>query len=92
MTYDELIAQRAHIDQQIAKAVSETRKEAVATARELVKKFGISSKELFGKPNPTKGKALPPKYRDPATGKTWSGRGIMPTWLRELDTPAYLIK
>lgn len=22
-----------------------------------------------------------PKYRDPATGKTWSGRGKEPTWL-----------
>ena len=92
MTYDELIAQRAHIDQQIAQAVSETRKEAVATARELVKKFGISSKELFGKPNPTKGKVLPPKYRDPATGDTWTGRGITPAWLRGLNPDNYLIK
>lgn len=24
---------------------------------------------------------VPPKYRDPATGKTWSGRGKEPTWL-----------
>jgi DNA-binding protein H-NS len=23
-----------------------------------------------------------PKYRDPATGETWSGRGRMATWLR----------
>lgn len=22
------------------------------------------------------------KYRDPATGDTWSGRGLMPRWLR----------
>jgi DNA-binding protein H-NS len=27
-----------------------------------------------------------PKYRDPATGDTWSGRGRMATWLkRKLD-------
>lgn len=28
----------------------------------------------------TRGK-VPPKYRDPATGLTWSGRGKEPTWL-----------
>jgi len=26
--------------------------------------------------------AIKPKYRDPATGETWSGRGRMATWLK----------
>lgn len=25
---------------------------------------------------------VPAKYRDPQTGDTWSGRGLMPRWLR----------
>ena len=25
---------------------------------------------------------VPPKYRDPATGNTWSGRGLQPNWLK----------
>lgn len=25
--------------------------------------------------------SVPPKYRDPASGKTWSGRGRTPRWL-----------
>lgn len=25
---------------------------------------------------------VPAKFRDPATGSTWSGRGMKPTWLR----------
>lgn len=25
--------------------------------------------------------AIPPKYADPATGKTWSGRGHQPRWI-----------
>ena len=42
------------------------------------------------KPGATKAKAkkakgvrskVAPKYKDPATGKTWSGRGKEPTWL-----------
>lgn len=27
--------------------------------------------------------AVAPKYRDPASGATWSGRGRMPVWLAE---------
>src|SRR5215470_10189911 len=28
-----------------------------------------------------KGRKVPPKYRDPATGETWAGRGARPRWL-----------
>ena len=28
------------------------------------------------------GTKVAPKYRDPATGKTWSGRGLQPLWLK----------
>lgn len=24
-----------------------------------------------------------PKYQDPVSGKTWSGRGVMPKWMKE---------
>ena len=34
---------------------------------------------------PTKKSKVPPKYRDPKTGKTWSGRGMAPVWMRELE-------
>ncbi len=29
------------------------------------------------------GKKVPPKYRNKATGDTWSGRGLKPRWLSE---------
>ena len=29
----------------------------------------------------TAGVPVPPKYRDPMTQQTWSGRGKLPTWL-----------
>jgi hypothetical protein len=36
--------------------------------------------------------AKPPKYRDPATGKTWNGHGKTPLWLASVDDrAAYLI-
>jgi DNA-binding protein H-NS len=28
------------------------------------------------------GKKVPPKYRNKATGDTWSGRGLQPRWLK----------
>jgi DNA-binding protein H-NS len=28
-------------------------------------------------------KKVPPKYRDPATDRTRTGRGLQPTWLRQ---------
>jgi DNA-binding protein H-NS len=35
----------------------------------------------------------PPKYRDPATGKTWNGHGKTPLWLVGIvDRTAYLIE
>lgn len=49
------------------------------------KALGISVADL-GLPKKGKGYAspastLPPKYRDPITGKTWSGRGNKPKWI-----------
>jgi DNA-binding protein H-NS len=37
-------------------------------------------------------KSLPPKYQDPATGKTWNGHGKPPSWLAGVsDRTAFLI-
>lgn len=31
------------------------------------------------------GAKAPAKFRDPVSGKTWSGRGMTPVWLREYE-------
>ena len=36
------------------------------------------------RPNPLKGRKVTPKYRGP-DGQTWSGRGLPPRWLSELE-------
>ena len=33
------------------------------------------------KPSANAGRKVAPKYRNPATGDTWSGRGLKPKWL-----------
>lgn len=58
--------------------------------------FSISLEELFDhlkasgfKPKgqaAVKAKAkVEPKYRDPASGATWSGRGRAPAWIKEAE-------
>jgi DNA-binding protein H-NS len=37
-----------------------------------------------GKSHALKGRKVPPKYRGPQ-GETWSGRGLAPRWLSELE-------
>lgn len=34
-------------------------------------------------PRATKGSKVAPKYRDPATGATWTGRGKRPRWIAD---------
>lgn len=36
--------------------------------------------------HPNHGVKLPPKYMDPATGNKWSGRGLKPRWITDLES------
>ncbi len=44
---------------------------------------GSASEAVSSAPAAAAPTTLPPKYRDPATGETWSGRGRMANWLAE---------
>jgi DNA-binding protein H-NS len=86
MTLQELEVQKQALEQQIAKAKAAGRAEAVARVRELMSTHGLTLADLGGREPPkaraTKGAKVPAKYRDPDTGKAWSGRGLKPTWLK----------
>jgi DNA-binding protein H-NS len=64
------------------------RTQAIAAAKELIKTHSLSSADL-GLSNRTNGKVssgdkrnvVAPKYQDPDSGKTWTGRGKSPAWL-----------
>ncbi|RVT87514.1 H-NS histone family protein [Inhella crocodyli] len=80
----ELMAQRAALDQQIEETKNRDRSAAVAKVRSLMAEYGLSVSDLTGR---TKGAAkptgkVPAKYRNAATGETWSGRGLQPKWLK----------
>jgi DNA-binding protein H-NS len=80
----ELLAQKAAIEQQIAEAQRAERAGAVAKVRALMAEHGLTLADLSGKSPSAKrtGSKVPPKYRNAATGDTWSGRGLQPKWLK----------
>jgi DNA-binding protein H-NS len=81
-----LMAQRAELDRMIAQARKTERADAVAKVRSLMAEHGLTMADLSARSSPpaakTAGRKVAPKYRDPATGDTWSGRGLQPKWLR----------
>lgn len=85
----DLIAQKAALEQKIAVARREGRAKAIAQVKVLMAEHGLTAADLSGRSAapPTaarsrKGSKVPAKYRDPATGTTWSGRGLQPKWLK----------
>lgn len=68
-----------------AATVKKVAKSAAATKRAKATK-ATAKKVAGGRPVAKRlaSKAvLVPKYRDPASGKTWSGRGLQPSWFRD---------
>ena len=82
----DLLTQRAEIERKIADAQREERATAIGKVKALMAEFGLSAADLAGKSvaaragKPT-GKVAP-KYRNKATGETWTGRGLQPKWLK----------
>jgi len=64
------------------------RTQAIAAAKELIKthelnalELGFSGKASAKRVTTDKRNSVAPKYQDPETGKTWTGRGKTPAWL-----------
>jgi DNA-binding protein H-NS len=83
----DLIAQKAALEKRIAEAQTQERAAAIAQIKGLMAQYGLSLADLGGKSAPTKagprkGSKVAVKYRDPASGNAWSGRGLKPKWLQ----------
>ncbi len=81
----ELIAQKEAIERQIRDARSSAKADAIAQVHQLMSRHGLTSSDLVAqarsKHGVGSGSKVKPKYRDPETGATWSGRGLKPKWL-----------
>lgn len=86
-TLNDLLAQKAALEKQIVDAQREEKAAAIAQIKALMAQYGLTPADLGARaiaaaPRRAGGGAkVPPKYRDPATGATWSGRGLKPRWL-----------
>ena len=88
----ELIAEKAALEKRIAEARNQERAAAIARIKELMAQHALTPADLGvkgaaqpggkAKFGPGKGSKVPVKYRDPATGTAWSGRGLQPKWLQ----------
>lgn len=83
-TYKELKAQAEALMKQAEAARQAEIAAVVAEILGRMKEFGITLDDLRGGPKKAKARgAVAAKFRNPATGESWSGRGRAPKWLAE---------
>jgi DNA-binding protein H-NS len=93
-TYKQLTAQLEKLHKEMSLARDKEVTQAIADIKEKIAEYGITAEELgFSSKRPAARKpALPPKYRNPKTGETWSGRGRAPGWLAGKNRDRFLIE
>ena len=81
----ELIAQKEALEAEIDRTRNQDRADAISKVRALMEEYGLSVADLSSrtpKVRAGKGNKVAAKYRNKATGDTWSGRGLQPKWLK----------
>ncbi len=79
----ELLAQRAALDEQIAQTKDRERADAITKVKSLMAEYGLTIADLSVRTaKVAKPSKVAVKYRNKATGETWSGRGLQPKWLK----------
>jgi DNA-binding protein H-NS len=86
---DELTAQqlrhaRELVDQKRLDKLDEARAQVMEEMREKFAQLDLDFDEVIGARRGRRKSSLPPRYKSP-DGKTWSGRGYSPAWIREYE-------
>jgi DNA-binding protein H-NS len=86
-TLNELIAQKAALEKEIESRRNQEREDAIARVRQIMSEHGLTMADLGQRASrasgsASKGSKVAAKYRNAATGETWSGRGLQPKWLK----------
>ncbi|MBS2132095.1 H-NS histone family protein (plasmid) [Burkholderia thailandensis] len=89
----ELLKQREALEARIQQEKDIGRGKALQTIRGLMAEFDIHVSDLGGnrKRGPQKITPPAPKYRDPLSGATWTGRGKPPRWIAGQDRERFAI-
>ena len=89
-TLQELLAQKASLEKQIAETQREERANAIAKVKSIISEHGLTLADLSQRATPARSsgseggtpRKVAAKYRNGDTGETWSGRGLQPKWLK----------
>lgn len=91
-TLQQLLDQKAELERQIEATRRNERADAIAKVRALMSEQGLTLADISGKSatprasgsggSRTSGSKVAAKYRNTATGESWSGRGLQPKWLK----------
>ncbi len=92
-SYKELLAQRELLDKQIKEAIQREKADGIAKAKLIIEQYQLTAADLFSRKAGAKssGGKVAPKYRNPATGETWTGRGKAPKWIEGRDRSNFVI-
>lgn len=88
-TYKELLAQREALEAQIQTARKQEVSDVIAKIRGLVQDYGLTADDIFTARRASS--TVAPKFRNPETGDTWTGRGKPPAWIKDKDRAKFAI-
>lgn len=95
ITVEELTAKRELLDAEIKAKQDAQKASVIAQIKTVVDTYSIPVDELVealgGLKSKRKGVKAKQKFRDPASGATWSGRGKEPAWIKGQNHDDFLI-
>ena len=84
--YQDLLQQIEQLKQEAESVRRAELQTVINEIKEKMAQHGITVADLGGRGGRGGKKSkVAPKYRDPASGETWSGRGRLPRWLAEAE-------
>jgi len=85
-TLQDLLLQKEALEREIELKKKSERADAIARVRALMAEYGLTLADLgtktASKAGAPRGGKVAAKYRNQATGESWSGRGLQPNWLK----------
>lgn len=89
--YKTLLQQKAELEAQIAAVLKHEKADAIAQTRAIIDQYALTEADVFPSTKAATRTVGAPKYRDPASGATWTGRGKQPRWIEGKDRTAFTI-
>lgn len=88
-TYNEIRAEIMRLEKEAEEIHQREVAQVINEIKKKMSDYGISLSQLGMKES--KKKIVKPKYHNPVTGETWSGRGKAPKWIAEKNKNDFLI-